>query len=247
MLNFALTALVSILFVVDPLGVVPAYLVLTSNESPAKRERTALKASLIATIVMGAFAALGKTLFGLLGLTLPAFQIAGGLILFMVAIDMLRAERHTQEAPAELDEARTKPEVAITPLAIPMLAGPAALSTVTTLTSQAHDALELTVVYLAIGITGLSIYIVLRMAEPLHRWLGQTGIHVFSRILGLILAAVAVQFVLDGLRDSALIPRGGEAAATAASRVAANQAYSNGVIGRPAGPDLGNGSMRPTE
>jgi multiple antibiotic resistance protein len=205
MRDFALTALASIIFVVDPLGTLPAYLVMTEGDPPAKRRRTALGASLAATIALAAFAAAGETVLHLLGLTLPAFQIAGGLILFLVALDMMRAQRRTQERPEEVKEAVVKEDVTITPLAIPMLAGPAALSTVTMLMSQAQAIHEAAIVYAAIVATGLVSYLTLLMAEPLHRALGRTGIHVFSRVMGLILAAIAVQFVINGLRAAGLV------------------------------------------
>src|SRR5262249_51844702 len=130
MLGFALTALASILFVVDPPGALPAYLAMSEGDDAAKRRRTAWRASLAAAVVLAAFAAGGQGLFRMLGLTLPAFQIAGGLILFLVALDMMRAQRPTREGPAEVSEGKAKEDVAITPLAVPLLAGPAALSTV---------------------------------------------------------------------------------------------------------------------
>jgi multiple antibiotic resistance protein len=206
MLGFTLTALASLLFTVDPLGAVPAYLVMTQGDVPAKRRQTVLKASLAATGTLAAFATIGEALLRLFGLTLPAFQIAGGLILFLVGLDMIRAQRPTHEGPCEVTEGTEKDDVAITPLAIPMLAGPAALSTVVTMKSQAGDALEALIVYLAILLVGAVTYVVLRLAEPLHAWLGQTGIRILSRTLGLLLVAIAVQFVLDGLRAANVLP-----------------------------------------
>ncbi len=211
MLDFALTALASILFVVDPVGAVPGYLAMTEGYDRAKRRRTAWRASLAAAGVMAVFAAAGKVIFRLLGLTMPAFQVAGGLILFLVALDMIRAQRPTQERPDELSEGRAKEDVALTPLAIPMLAGPASLSTVATLMSQANGAAEATVVYLAIGVAAVATGVTLQLAAPLHRLLGRTGIHVLTRVFGLLLAAIAVQFVLDGLRAAGAIPPAAEA------------------------------------
>jgi multiple antibiotic resistance protein len=125
--------------------------------------------------------------------------------LFLVAVDMLRAERSTQEGVGEASEGAAKADVAITPLAVPMLAGPAALSTVTMLMNRAGSGLDVALIYLAIFLTGLTSYVTLRLAEPLYRGVGQTGIHLFSRVFGLILAAIAVQFVLDGLQAAELI------------------------------------------
>lgn len=204
MLDFATTAFVSILFLVDPPGTVPAYLALTRTYSHDRRRKTAFVACLTASLTLMVFAAVGSLLFKHLGLTLPAFQIAGGLILFVVALDMIRAA-HTDEKSDEMHDVRD--DVAITPLAIPFLAGPAALSTVTVLMSKAQDGVEVSIVFAAIALTGLVCYITLRLADPIQRRLGTTGIHVLGRILGLVLAGIAVQFVLDGLAAAGLIAK----------------------------------------
>lgn len=209
MLDFWITAFVSILFLVDPPGTVPAFLALTRGYSRGRRKKTAFVACLTATLTLAVFAAVGTYLFRYLGLTLPAFQIAGGLILFVVALDMIRARRSTQEEPDEHsppapdDQAN---DIAITPLAIPFLAGPAALSTVTVLMAQAQDAAQVTGVFFAIGLTGVICYLTLRLGEPIQKRLGVTGIHVLGRVLGLVLAGISVQFVLDGLAAAKLIP-----------------------------------------
>src|SRR5262245_25176169 len=207
MLDFATTAFISILFLVDPPGTVPAFMALTAKYSPAKRRKTALVASVTATLTLMGFAAVGNVVFRGLGLTLPAFQIAGGLILFLVALDMIRAQRPTKEHPGELQEGEEAADVAIAPLAIPLLAGPAALSTAAVLMAHAHSAGEVAVVFLAIALTGLICYITLRLAEPIQRRLGLTGIHILTRILGLVLAGIGVQFVINGLNAAGLLPK----------------------------------------
>jgi multiple antibiotic resistance protein len=207
MLDFGTTAFVSILFLVDPPGTVPAFLALTAGYSRERRRRTAVVASLTATLTLAAFAAVGNVVFKALGLTLPAFQIAGGLILFVVALDMIRARRSTQENPAEMSEGEAAADVAVAPLAIPMLAGPAALSTVAVLTARARDAAEASLVFAAIALTGLICLATLRAADPIQRRLGKTGIHILGRVLGLVLAGIAVQFVLDGLAAAGVVPR----------------------------------------
>lgn len=206
MLDFATTAFVSVLFLVDPPGTVPAFIALTGRFPVAKRRRTALVASLAATLILMGFAAAGNVVFRVLGLTLPAFQIAGGLVLFVVALDMIRAQRSTQEEPSDLEETSAAAEVAIAPLAIPMLAGPAALSTVTVLMAQARDTAEVGIVFLAIALTGVVCYVTLRLAEPIQRRLGKTGVHVLDRVLGLVLAGIAVQFIINGLVAAGLAP-----------------------------------------
>lgn len=206
MLDFATTAFVSILFLVDPPGTVPAFIALTAKYTPERRKKTAFVASLTATLTLMGFAAVGSLLFKTLGLTLPAFQIAGGLILFLVAIDMIRNKDVHEEDETEIEEGKQANDVAITPLAIPFLAGPAALSTVTVLMSKAADTAEATIVLAAVALTGVVCYLTLRLASPIQRRLGTTGIHVLHRILGLVLAGIAVQFVLDGLFKAGLIP-----------------------------------------
>lgn len=207
MWDFALTAFTSILFLVDPPGCIPAYLALTARYDPAKRRRTALVACVTATLVMCGFGVVGTWLFHFLGLSLPAFKIAGGLVLFLVAIDMIRAQRSTQEDPEEMQEGKAASDVAIAPLAVPLLAGPAALSTVAVLVAKAEgDWSKVGLVHLAVVLTGVAAYICFRLAEPIQRRLGTTGIHVLGRILGLILAGIAVQFVLDGLKGAGVFP-----------------------------------------
>ena len=203
--DFFVTAIASLLFVVDPIGVVPAYLALSSGEDPQRRRRTALRASVFATLVIAGFAAAGKYLLRAVGLSLEALQVAGGLILFLTAMEMLQANRASKESPEELDEGLAKDDVAITPLAIPMLAGPASLSTVATLMSRADGWLQISGVYVAVLVTGIVSYITLRLSSPIYRILGQTGTNALSRLLGLVLAGIAVQFVLDGLKAAGVI------------------------------------------
>jgi multiple antibiotic resistance protein len=207
MLDFGTTAFISILFLVDPPGTVPAFISLTAKYTPEKRRKTALVASLTTTLTLAGFAAIGNYIFRVLGLTLPAFQIAGGLILFLVALDMIRAQRLTQEDPEEMKESEEAADVAVAPLAIPMLAGPAALSTVAVLMAQAQNAGEVSLVFLSILLTGLITFVTLRLAEPIQRRLGKTGIHILGRVLGLVLAGIAVQFVLNGLSAAGLIAK----------------------------------------
>lgn len=207
MLDFATTAFVSILFLVDPPGTVPAFIALTARFTPEKQRRTAFVASLTTTLTLVGFALIGNVVFRMLGLTLPAFQIAGGFVLFLVALDMIRAQRSTQESPDEMTESESAEDVAIAPLAIPMLAGPGALSTVAVLMSQAQDAAEVTIVFAAIALTGLICWLTLRLAQPIQRRLGMTGIHIVGRVLGLVLAGIAVQFVLNGLAAANIIPK----------------------------------------
>jgi multiple antibiotic resistance protein len=200
--RFALVTFTSIFFIVDPIAAIPTYLVITQQESAAERRRTARRACIAMTILMVVFGATGTMLFQAFGITLAAFRTAGGLILWYVAMDMLHGERRTQEGRDEVYEGQIKEDVALTPLAIPMLAGPGAISTAIVVAGQARGAAQTAVVYASIVLTGVISYVSLRLGEPLLGRLGKTGIRVVTRIMGLILAAVAVQFVFSGVREA---------------------------------------------
>ena len=200
--QFALVTLTSVLFIVDPIAVIPTYLVITHDETAEQRAMTARRACVAATLILIVFALGGSLIFELFGITIDAFRIAGGLILWVVAMDMLHGQRRTQESSPEIAEGRVKEDVAVTPLAMPMLAGPGAISTVMVLAGQARTIPEKLVLHGSILITMLVSWIVLRAGERLALRMGQTGIRVMTRIMGLLLAAIAVQFVLTGVRDA---------------------------------------------
>lgn len=196
---------ISIFFIVDPLAVIPTFLTMTADESPEKRRRIALKAAVACTLILAGFASAGGLLFRIFGITLPAFKIAGGFILGMSALEMVRAERRTRETREEVVEGSEKEDAAITPLAIPMLAGPGAISTVLVLVNRAGSWTGAIPIYTAIVLVGVGTFLSLRGSEPFHRLLGKTGINVLSRLMGLVLATVAVQFILDGLKEAGLL------------------------------------------
>jgi multiple antibiotic resistance protein len=201
-LQFALITFTSILFIVDPIAVIPTYLVITRNETAEQRARTARRACIAAGILLAAFGFAGRVIFQLVGITLAAFRIAGGGILWLIAMDMLRSQRTTQETPAEIVEGQEKEDVAITPLAVPMLAGPGAITTVMVLAGQAHTAARAAAVYAAIALAAFICWVVLRVSDRLIVRLGRTGIQIMTRMMGLLLAALAVQFVITGVQDA---------------------------------------------
>lgn len=200
--QFALVTFTSILFLVDPIAVVPTFLAITQGETLERRQATARRACIAAGILLIVFAAAGNLIFRAFGITLPAFRIAGGAILWLVAMDMLRGERRTQESEAEIDEGIRKDDVALTPLAMPMLAGPGAISTVMVLSGQARTPARAAVIYASIVVTLVISWIMLRVGDRVMSRFGQTGIRVIMRIMGLMLAAVAVQFIVTGIREA---------------------------------------------
>lgn len=201
-LQFSLVTFTSVLFIVDPIAVIPTYLVITQGQTSEQRRATALRACVAAAVLLITFAAAGRGIFTLFGITMPAFRIAGGLILWVVAMDMLHGTRSTQEGTAEITEGRAKEDVALTPLAMPMLAGPGAISTVMVLSGQARETPQLIAVYGSIVLTIVISWLTLRVGERLVVRMGQTGIRVMTRIMGLLLAAIAVQFVITGVREA---------------------------------------------
>lgn len=199
-LSFFLSTLTTLFFVVDPFAAVPLYLTMTAADPPEYKRRIAVRTSIATAVVLAAFAAMGTLIFRLLGISLGAFRIAGGVLLFLLAVDMLRAQRSRQRtSPEEEAEGIDRADPSIFPLAIPMLAGPGATSTVMVLVSRAARIWEFAAVFLAIALTAFASYWILRGALGVERRLGQTGMNVVQRVMGLILAATAVQFVVEGL------------------------------------------------
>jgi multiple antibiotic resistance protein len=201
-LSFTFSTVTTLLLVVDAPAAVPLFLSMTETDSAEHQRRTAFRAALAAGIVLASFGAVGGLIFRVLGISLGAFRIAGGVLLFLLAIDMLRAQRSRQRtSPEEEAEGLDRPDVSIFPLAIPMLAGPGATSTVMVLVSRAERVWQYIVVFGAILLTGFVSYGLLRGALRVERRLGRTGMNVLQRVMGLILAATAVQFVVEGVSN----------------------------------------------
>lgn len=206
--RFSLLALSSIFFLVDPFAALPTFLAVTADQDAAKRVRTARKASLTALVILTTFAAAGQLIFRVFGITLPAFEIAGGIILLLIGLDMLEAKRSaTQESSGETEAAASKDDAGIVPMGIPMLAGPGAITSVMVLVGQAQDLRERMAIYSAILITCAVCFLVLGSAARVARALGDTGIRILVRIMGLLLVALAVQDFVNGLMDLGLIHR----------------------------------------
>ena len=197
-----MTAFSAIFSVVDPFGVVPVYIAMTADDSPEHKRRTALRASLTMAIALTVFAALGSYILKFFGISIGAFRVAGGVLLFLLAVDMLRAQQSRQRStPEEEREGREKPDISVFPLAIPMLSGPGSFATVMVLVSRAHNIWEQMFVGAAIVVTAAITFVILIFSSAAARRLGRTGINVLHRVMGLLLAAIAVQFVVDGCRD----------------------------------------------
>lgn len=192
-----------LLFVtIDPVGVMPMFAALGAHLPEAARRRAALRGVLLAAAILLVFGLVGDRLLTALGIGLPAFRIAGGSLLFLLAIDMIFA-RHSglrSTTKGEYHEAEQRQDISVFPLAFPLLAGPGALTTILLMTAgQRGDAMLLGVVFAALLLVLLLTWLALRLAGPLLRVLGETGANVIGRLLGLLLAALAVQFIVDGV------------------------------------------------
>lgn len=201
--EYALFAFSSLFVIVDPIATVPAFVAMTVRYSLRQRLHMARVACLVMVGVLTGFALIGQTLFNLLGITLPAVQVAGALVLLLVALDMLRAQRSAVQETAEETAAGTsKEDIAITPLAIPMLAGPAAISTVILLDAQARNWTERGVLIACLVAVGLASYVTLALGATGARWLSPIAEKIITRLMGLLLAALAIQFLFNGLKGA---------------------------------------------
>ncbi len=204
-LSLSLVSLSAIFFVVDPLSAVPFFLAMTRDASAQGRRETALRASVTAGVILAGFALAGAWMFKLLGISLGAFKIAGGVVLLLVALDMIRTQpSRTRITDKEVEEGADKEDVAVVPLAMPLLAGPGSIATVIVLMARARagpwwHALP---VLGAIAVTGAASYLILAGATRTERVLGRTGLAIVERVAGLLLVAIAIQFMLDGLAQA---------------------------------------------
>ena len=202
LVEYALFSFGSLFLIVDPIAAVPAFLAMTARDSVAQRIRMARVACLVTVGILALFAVIGQGLFRTLGVSLPALQAAGGLVLLLVALDMLRAQRSAVQETAEETEAGTrKDDIAITPLAIPMMAGPGAISAVILLESQAVDwSQRATLLACIVGVSVVSYGILSVAGRGAAHWLGPIAEKIITRLMGLLLAALAIQFIFNALK-----------------------------------------------
>ena len=202
MVEYALLTFGSLFALVDPFAAIPAFLAMTPGDSVASRRRMAATACLTCALVMAAFAAFGTYIFRLFGITLTAFQIAGGLILLLSALDMVRARRSPlNETAEETAEGIGKENIAITPLAIPMLSGPGAITTSIVLAGRAETWSHTAILYGMIVLVALLTYIILAAAASGARRLSPTALNIITRLMGLLLAAFGVQFIISAIKQ----------------------------------------------
>ena len=199
-INFIILSFWSLFAIVDPVGAIPTFLAMTARDKTAARIRMARLASIVTFFVLVSFSFGGKWILGAFGVSMPAFEIAGGVILLKVALDMLQARQTAlKETPEEQAEGKDKDDVAITPLAVPMLAGPGAITAVVLLSAQATNVLRHAIVAGNIFLVSLITFIILRFAAIRSSILSAITLKIITRLMGLLLAAIAVQFILNGV------------------------------------------------
>ncbi len=201
MIEIALRSFLTLLVVVDPVGIAPVYLGLVEGRPEKERRRIARRAVTVAGVVLFGFALGGAWLLEQLGISMDAFRIAGGILLFRIAVGMVMAAPHERETKEEEEESRSRPDVSVFPLAIPLIAGPGSMASMMILVGQAgKDPRALAVVFAMTAAVLLLTWLALKLSTTLGRVLRRTGVNVVTRVLGVLLAALAVQYVADGVR-----------------------------------------------
>jgi multiple antibiotic resistance protein len=201
-LSYAIVAFPSLIVIINPLMVTSVFIALTGNATPAAKRAIIRKTTLVAATILIICAVSGTLIFKFFAITIGAFQIAGGFILFSVAMGMLHAKApRTQQTPEEMAEALGREDIAIVPLAIPMVSGPGAITTVIVLSGEARATPNIAILFLAIIVTLAIVFAMLRNAARIQKFLGPSGLNITTRLMGLVLAAVAVQFVIHGVES----------------------------------------------
>ena len=208
LLEFLLLAPVSLFVIVSPLSTAPLFLAMTEDNTPQERTRQARTACILAGCVLLVFALLGRLIFQALGITIEAFQVAGGIILFVIALEMVHSSEFGRKklSREEQEMASEKDDVAVTPMGVPLIAGPGSISTTILLQSQAETLYQYLVLLGSIILVMGVAYGIFHLASYGGRWLSPILQRVVRRLMGLLLAAVAVQFVLNGLSNIGALP-----------------------------------------
>jgi len=200
-----ISAFVTLFVIIDPVGLTPLFVALTQGQTTANRRAIAIRSCLIALFLLVLFALFGEAVMGFVGISMPAFRIAGGVLLFLTALEML-FERRTKRRENQTDQDRPEdlPDPSVFPIATPLIAGPGAIATVILLVGRQDDLLGTAMIVGVVAAVLLVVFVFFLTAGVLERLLGRVGINVVTRVLGMLLAALSVQFVLDGLRDFGL-------------------------------------------
>jgi multiple antibiotic resistance protein len=200
-LEFLITSFVALFVIIDPIGLTPIFVALTQGMDQQLRRKIAIHAIAVSGFVISLFILFGETVLGFIGISMPAFRVAGGVLLFLTALDMLFQRRSERRENQTEDKIIDDPSVF--PLAIPLITGPGAIATVILIVGAKPGLIGIASAGIVSTLVLLSVFIFFSTASGLERLLGRTGIEVLTRLLGMLLAALSVQFVLEGLFDFA--------------------------------------------
>ena len=196
-----IAACTTMIIIIDPPGLAPVFIALTQGMSAAQRRAIAIRACIVSAALMMLFLFLGETVLGFIGISMDAFRIAGGILLFLTALDMLFQNRQARrEESAATGQAEHEDDPSVFPLALPLIVGPGAITTIILLAGEAQGAAEFGAIAGVLMAVLLIVLLAFLAAPSIERALGKTGLNIVTRLLGMLLAALAIQFVLDGLR-----------------------------------------------
>ena len=199
-MDFLLLSITSLLALINPIGIIPTYIGIINNYSPQDQREITYKAILCSFIVLMTFSIMGTLIFSFFNITIDAFKIVGGILFLRIGLNMVESKvSRTKSTPQEEKEATTKEEVAYSPLGVPLIAGPGAITSVMILSNQVSNITEKMLFILSIMVCMILTYIILIMGNKLSKKIGTTGIRIIQRLMGIILMVIAVQFIIDGL------------------------------------------------
>jgi len=199
-MDFLLLSITSLIALINPIGIIPTYIGLVNEHSPQDQKHITYRAILCAFIVLMTFSIMGNLIFNFFGITIDAFKIVGGILFMRIGLDMVESKvSRTKSTPKEEKEAETKDEIAYSPLGVPLIAGPGAITSVVILSNQVSSLDEKVLFILSIMICMILTYIILMMGNKVSKKIGTTGIRIIQRLMGIILMVIAVQFIIDGL------------------------------------------------
>jgi len=202
-LEFFILCFSSLFALINPIGIVPIFITITENYTQEERNKIALKSVIFSFLVLIVFSQIGDLIFSFYGITIHAFRIAGGILLFKISLDMVESKRsRTRTTPAEMEEAGEKDEVAYTPLGVPLIAGPGSIASIMILSSEAKNNLDKMTLFVSLAIVLLATFIIFKLSKVLSNYFGKSGLRIMQRIMGLILLVISIEFILKGIQDT---------------------------------------------
>ena len=199
-MDFLLLSITSLIALINPIGIIPTYIGLLGDYDPQEHKNITYRAILCAFIVLMTFSIMGNLIFNFFGITMDAFRIVGGILFMRIGLDMVESKiSRTKSTPKEQKEAESKDEIAYSPLGVPLIAGPGAITSVMILSNQVNSINEKILFTLSIVICMILTYIALIMGNTLSKKIGTTGIRIIQRLMGIILMVIAIQFIIEGL------------------------------------------------